>query len=90
MSRVKPQILADLILKNKIIEDFEKKFNINKKFIDKHYDLFLEYANTQIELLKYAYSVPLEKLKIFNELNFKQTQFFIKLNNLLDEEIIDF
>ena len=43
------------------------------------YDLFLEYANTQIELLKYAYSIPLDELEIFSKIKLQTSTIFYRI-----------
>ena len=89
MNRVQPSILTDLILKNKVIKDLAKKCNFKTKFIDKHYEVFLNYADIKLELLEHTSKISLDDLEKYNKLQFKKAELFIHLNSLLDDEILN-
>ncbi len=87
MNKVQPSILSNLTLKNKIIEDIVRDCDFTEDFVEKHYQTFLKYADIKIELIQQHSETPFENFKIYNELQFEQSKYFLYLNYLFEEEV---
>lgn len=89
LTKTRPPIVTDLILKQKIAENLAEELNISEATMNEYSWLFIDYAEVVLKLQNYQSVIPKEELETYNKLRYQEAKIYLQIKELSGEPILE-